>query len=75
MRKLITFLSISILLLVTMVVILQHFFRFTPQYPIFTLNKGWTVTYHNQQYINTNLEKLGTKLGNNFSRGDTLTLK
>jgi diguanylate cyclase (GGDEF)-like protein len=57
-----------------MFVLLDSFFTFTPEYPITVLDKGWTVTYHNEQFINTRLEDLSDQVGATFNRGDTITL-
>lgn len=74
MRKTLTFLSVSVIMILVVIITLQYLFRFTPQYPILTLSKGWTVTYHNEQYINTNLEKMSSKISSGLNRGDALTL-
>lgn len=74
MRKTISFVAFSLLIISVVILLLQQLFKFTPQYPIMTLKKGWTVTYHNEQYINTNLEKMSSKVGSALERGDSLTL-
>ena len=74
MRKTISFVTISLVIISVIILLLQMLFKFTPQYPIMKLKKGWTVTYHNEQYINTNLEKMSSKVGAAMGRGDNLTL-
>ncbi len=74
MRKLFSFLGLATLTLIILVFISVHFFHFSPGDPINHLNKGWTVTYHNQQYLNTNLESMSSQVGGFFSRGDVITL-
>ena len=74
MRKLFSFLGLALLTLIILVFISVHFFHFSPSDPVTRLNKGWTVTYHNQQYLNTNLESMSSQVGGFFSRGDVITL-
>ena len=74
MRKLIYVLSLGSCIIIIAATIALTFFRFTPTYPIITLDKGWTVTFHNQQYLNTNLESLSNQVGTTFSRGDMISL-
>ena len=74
MRKLFSFLGLALLTLIILVFISVHFFRISHSDPITRLNKSWTVTYHNQQYINTNLESMSSQVGGFFSRGDVITL-
>ena len=74
MRKVLSFLSLSSLLVLIVVVASTHFFAFTPQHEITRLEKGWTVNYHNRQYVNTNLEHLSRQVGATFQRGDVITL-
>ena len=74
MRKTISSLILGALIMVIIILVTLHFFNFTPEYPIIRLNKGWTVTYHNQQYQNTNLESISNQVGVFFSRGDVITL-
>ncbi|MCR5669531.1 MAG: diguanylate cyclase [Butyrivibrio sp.] len=74
MRKSLSFVGLASLLLIIAFMITMNFFKFMPEYPIYTLEKGWTVTYHNQQYVNTNLEHMSDELGSSFSRGDIITL-
>ena len=74
MRKVIYFVITSIAIVAMILLLLHQLLNFKPEYPIETLKTGWTVIYHNEQYINTNLEKLSSKVGSRFSRGDTLTL-
>ena len=74
MRKIISSLLLSVLIMACMFAVTIHLFHFTPSYQIFHLNKGWTVTYHNQQYLNTNLESMSNQVGVFFSRGDVITL-
>jgi diguanylate cyclase (GGDEF)-like protein len=49
-------------------------FSFTPERQVMRLEKGWTVTYHNQQYLNTNLESMSDQVGSTFTRGDVIIL-
>ena len=63
MRKFLSFLGLAIALLVLFFFFAVYFFSFEPAHPIIKLEKGWTVTYHNQQYLNTNLEHLSTQVG------------
>ncbi len=74
MRKRISFLVISSILIVLTLYFAHIFFSFTPSYPVYELDSGWTVTYHNQQYLNTNLESLSSQVGATFDRGDVITL-
>jgi diguanylate cyclase (GGDEF)-like protein len=74
MRKRLYFLGLAALLLAIFVFFAIRFFSFTPRHQILKLEKGWTVTYHNQQYLNTNLEKLSRQTGASFSRGDMVYL-
>ena len=74
MRKESTFLSISLLIMVLILAGLHLLLRYEPKYPIVTLDRGWTVTYHNEHYLNTNLEHLGNQLDTSFSKGDILIL-
>ncbi|MCR5556447.1 MAG: GGDEF domain-containing protein [Butyrivibrio sp.] len=74
MRRILTFLGLSLLILIMMAATLLSLFRFTPKYPILELEKGWTVIYHNEQFVNTNLERMSKQLGTTFSNGDTITL-
>ena len=69
-----SFLSIAIVLMIGIIVGLHALFSFTPKYPVVTLDRGWTVSYQNEHYLNTNLEHLSAQLGNTFSKGDILTL-
>lgn len=74
MRKESTFLAIAILIMVLILAGLHYMLSYDPKYPIHTLDKGWTVSYHNEYYLNTNLERLGNQLESNFSKGDILVL-
>jgi diguanylate cyclase (GGDEF)-like protein len=74
MRKLVSFLSLAVLFLLTFLYFGFKFFSYNRQYDIYKLEKGWTVTYHNQKYLNTNLEHLSHQVGNSFSRGDVVNL-
>ena len=74
MRRIFSFLGLSFIMLLIITALLQSLFKFTPKYPIQTLDKGWTVIYHNEQFTNTDLEHMTRQLGANFSKGDTLTL-
>ncbi len=74
MRKLLTFLGSALFIMLALLFLSIRFFSFTPKYPIIRLEKGWTVTYHNQQFLNTNLESMGTQTGQTFSRGDVIIL-
>lgn len=74
MRKLLSFLALASLITIAVFATAFRFFTFSPEYPIKEMAKGWTVTYHGQQYQNTNLESLSHQLGTTFSRGDIVTL-
>ncbi len=74
MRKFLSFLALSFTILIAIFFILTKAFNFTSEYEILTLKKGWIVTYHNEKYLNTNLEKLSNEVGTTFSRGDVLHL-
>lgn len=74
MRKLLTFLGSSTAIFVLVMIALARFFSFNADYKILTLEKGWTVTYQNQQFINTNLEELNLQVGSSFNRGESITL-
>ena len=74
MRRIFSFFGLSFLILMFIIAILVSLFQVTPKYPIQKLDKGWTVIYHNQQYMNTDLEHMTKQLGATFSKGDTVTL-
>lgn len=74
MRKGIIFISFASLLLLITFGCLHFLFRFTPEHNIISLNKGWNVVFRNEQYLNTNLERLSLEVGSTFSKGDTITL-
>ena len=74
MRKFLSFLTLALALVILFFAFSSYFFAFEPTHPIVKLEKGWTVTYHNQQYLNTNLEHLGAEIGSSFSRGDVVNL-
>ncbi len=74
MRKSFALFAISTLLLVLAFFSGYKFFRFTPDHLIVELEKGWTVTYHNQQYLNTHLASMSDQVGATFSRGDVIML-
>ena len=71
--------GLSLVFLSTLMVVLLLYgglvlFSFTPSNMVYKLERGWTVTYHNQQYLNTDLEKLGQELGTKFAKGDNIVL-
>ncbi|MBQ3798360.1 MAG: diguanylate cyclase [Butyrivibrio sp.] len=74
MRRALSFLGFALLIFVAISFSLHFLFKFVPVYPVQKLEKGWTVIYHNEQYINTNLERLSNQLNTSFSKGDTITL-
>ncbi len=74
MRKTIAIFAISLSFIALAVLGMYRFFAFTPEHMIVKLEKGWTVTYHNRQFLNTNLESLSNQVGNTFSRGDIIML-
>ena len=74
MRKFLSFLTLALALLALFFTFAAFFFSFKPTHPIMKLEKGWTVTYRNQQYLNTNLEHMSTQVGATFSRGDVVYL-
>ena len=74
MRKLLSFLGSALVMTFILFFIARTFFHFDPKHPVIELDKGWTVSYHNQQYQNTNLESMNYQVGETFSRGDVITL-
>ncbi|MBR4669612.1 MAG: GGDEF domain-containing protein [Butyrivibrio sp.] len=74
MRKTVTFIGISTIIIVVLFSTFFHFLRLERQYPIYSLEKGWVATYRNQQYLNTELSELSDQIGVSFSRGDKITL-
>ncbi len=74
MRKTSYFLAVSVTLLLILSSCLYFLFRFTPKNTVTKLDKGWTVIYRNDQYVNTDLESLSEHIGYLLSKGDTLTL-
>ena len=74
MRRAFTFLGLATAILLFITGMLHFLFKFTPAYPVQKLEKGWIVIYHNEQYVNTNLEHLSTLLDATFAKGDTITL-
>ena len=75
MRKYLHFLIFALVLMTIIMATLHYLFLFKPQYQLQTLDRGWTVVFRNEQYINTNLEHMGDQLGSTFSKGDIVTLK
>ena len=69
-----SFLIIAIILMLAIIAGLSLMFSFTPKYPVITLDKGWTISYRNEHYLNTSLEHLGSQIDTTFSKGDILTL-
>ena len=74
MRKLLGFFGLASLLMLIILSSAIHFFKAEPEYPISRISKGWNVTYRNEQYVNTDITHLDRQIGDNFSRGDTITL-
>ena len=74
MRKLLSFLGSAVLITLIFFIVARSFFHFSPTHPVIELEKGWTVSYHNQQYQNTNLESMNSQVGETFNRGDVITL-
>ncbi|MCR5404987.1 MAG: GGDEF domain-containing protein [Butyrivibrio sp.] len=74
MRKFMTFLGSASVLVVITFIISVKFFAFVPEHSIIHMERGWTVIYHNQNYLNTNLESMSRQLGKTFDRGDMITL-
>ncbi len=74
MRKYIHFIVFAFILLIIIMGSLHYMFLFSPTYQIQILNKGWTVVFRNEQYINTDLEHMGKQLGSTFNKGDVVTL-
>ncbi len=74
MRKFLSFTVSALVFTILFYLAAIHFYSFKPSYPIYEIEKGWTVTYHSKQYINTNLESLSNEVGTTFERGDVITL-
>ncbi len=74
MRKMLSFLALAAVTLFIMIAFASQLFSFTPQKPIIKMDKGWTVTFHEQQYLNTNLESMSHQVGSSFNKGDIVTL-
>lgn len=74
MRKILYFLSGSTITFIIAMIVILRFFNYNPEFPIHTLSESWTVSYQNEQFINTNLEKLDSQISDNFERGDIITL-
>ena len=74
MRKSLQFYIMSFILLTIIMGTMHYLFLFTPTYNIQTLDRGWTVVFRNEQYINTNLEQMSKQISSTFSKGDTFTL-
>ena len=74
MKKALSFIGFAIGILIIVIGSIIQLFDFTAEYPIIHLEKGWTVIYRNEQYINTNLEHMSSQVGSAFSKGDTITL-
>ncbi len=74
MRKLLSFLALALITFMILFFSISRLFSFNPQHPVIKLDKGWTVTFHDQQFLNTNLESMSHQVGTSFSRGDTVTL-
>ncbi|SFC88681.1 GGDEF domain-containing protein [Butyrivibrio sp. YAB3001] len=74
MRKYLPFLSLSLAIIAMVVIFLHNLYHFTPANHITRLSKDWSVTFRNEQYVNTNLEKLSNQVGSTFSKGDNITL-
>ncbi len=74
MRKPLFLITLSTLLIILFLYGGYRFFSYTPQYMINRLDRGWTVTYRNQQYLNTDLEHLGDELETKFEKGDIIIL-
>ncbi|RKM58816.1 diguanylate cyclase [Butyrivibrio sp. CB08] len=74
MRKTLSLIFFSAMMILVFLYGSHVFFSFTPEHMLYKLERGWTVSYHNQQYLNTNLEKLGDELETKFAKGDTIVL-
>lgn len=74
MRKFLTFLGSALIMVIITFFISVKFFDFVPKAPIRNMDKGWTVIYHNQKYLNTNPESMSRQVGKTFDRGDVITL-
>ena len=73
MRKFITFILSSILFIALTSFIFTSFLDFKQRKPMYILDKGWVVTYKNQQFLNTDITHLSDQLGLTFARGDKIT--
>ena len=74
MRKILSLITLSALMVVFFLYSAHLLFSFKPEHMVYKLERGWTVTYHNQQYLNTDLEKLGDQLETKFAKGDNIVL-
>ena len=74
MRKVLSLITLSALMVVFFLYSAHLLFSFKPEHMVYKLERGWTVTYHNQQYLNTDLEKLGDQLETKFAKGDNIVL-
>ncbi len=74
MRKIFSLITLSTLMVVAFLYSAHLLFYFKPEHMVYKLERGWTVTYHNQQYLNTDLEKLGDQLETKFAKGDNIVL-
>lgn len=74
MRKIFSLITLSTLMVVASLYTAHLLFFFKPENMVYKLERGWTVTYHNQQYLNTDLEKLGDQLETRFAKGDNIVL-
>ncbi len=74
MRKILSLITLSTLIVVFFLYSAHLLFSFKPGNMVYKLERGWTVTYHNQQYLNTDLQKLGDQLETKFAKGDNIVL-
>lgn len=74
MRKILSLITLSALMVVFFLYSAHLLFSFKPEHMVYKLERGWTVTYHNQQYLNTDLERLGDQLETKFAKGDNIVL-
>ncbi|MBE5828706.1 MAG: GGDEF domain-containing protein [Butyrivibrio sp.] len=74
MRKILSLITLSTLMVICFLYGAHRLFYFKPSNMVYKLERGWTVTYHNQQYLNTDLERLGEQLETKFAKGDNIVL-
>ena len=74
MRKIVFYLSISLLTFLAITVLLHFFFRPENLDKIFVMNDGWDVTYNGKLFKDVNLPTLRDSIGTTTQKGDVLIL-